>query len=65
MTLKSFTLAQFRAWGKQGGLKSTRKLTTKESKRMLQIREANRAQKKLGIKTVTRDGCGLFVYVSF
>lgn len=46
MNPKSFTYAQFVAWGKQGGLKSTRKLTTEESKRMLAIRERNRAKKK-------------------
>lgn len=50
MKPKFFTLDQFRAWGKQGGLKSTRKLTTEESKRMLQIRESNRAKKKLEIR---------------
>lgn len=55
---KSFTLAQFVAWGKQGGLKSTRKLTTEESKRMLAIREANRKRKRdsFGPETVMGDG---------
>jgi len=45
--MKSFTLQQFRAWGAIGGKKSTRKLTTEESKRMLAIREQKRAQKKV------------------
>lgn len=44
--MKLFTLEQFRAWGSQGGKKSTRKLTTEESKRMLAIREQKRKEKK-------------------
>lgn len=45
--MKSFTLQQFKAWGAAGGRKSKRKLTAEEARRMVQIREQKKAQKKV------------------
>ncbi len=45
--LTAMPIKQFRAWGAQGGKKSTRKLTSQEAKRMVAIREQKRAQKKI------------------
>jgi len=43
--MKTFTLAQFRLWGSQGGRKSRRVLTPKQARAMVKAREQKRQQK--------------------
>ncbi len=43
--MKTYTAKQFEDWGRKGGRKSRRTLTTEQSKQMLAIREQKRKLK--------------------